>query len=81
MRRPPVHHPRAVELSIAEGRALNTQYPLFIGSLESCGDVATVGTRATGLFRFTCNRPALHSGPHLAYAPGPIVVATWEDTP
>jgi hypothetical protein len=70
----------AQELSAAEGRALTERYP-FVWCVPTCGDVARTGTRATGLYRFTCNRPALHTGPHLAYAPGPIVVATWENTP
>ena len=76
----PTRHAHAQELSIAEGRALAARYPLVWKYIQICGDVASTGTRATGLFRFTCNRPALHSGPHLAYAPGPVVVATWEGT-
>ena len=73
--------PAVQELSIAEGRAAQTAYPLTWEITRLCLDVVTTGTRVTGLFRYTCNRPAGHAGPHLAYAPGPIVVATWEGTP
>jgi hypothetical protein len=68
-------------LSIGEGRALAARYPFESAAFRPCGNVVTTGTRATGLYRFTCNRLAEHTGPHLAYAPGPIVVATWEGTP